>query len=298
LASSPEIVPEPGLERYRANLAARSGGLPLAYIVGRKEFWGREFLVNTRVLVPRPDTETLVEAALRLGDTFQGGGQERASAAGARRARGNHDEAIAGTERGIDGLFGDPPDSLPPRGGIPLRVHETCTGSGCVAISLAADRPAWRVSASDLSAGALEVAAANAESLLGPGRGERSRPGGALGLARSDLLAAAPGPFDLIVANPPYVPSAEAALLLARGWSEPAMALDGGSDGLDLIRRLLPEAARALVPGGLLLVEADGGQAASVAELFRASRFVEIETALDLAGRPRVTSGRKPWATI
>jgi release factor glutamine methyltransferase len=161
-----------------------------------------------------------------------------------------------------------------------------------VAISLAADRPDWSVSASDLSEGALEVAAANAAALLDP-----ARPGGALAFTRSDLLSSVPGPFDLIAANPPYVSSSETEELLAQGWSEPRMALDGGEDGLAAIRRLVPESERGLAPGGALLVEADGAQAEAVAALFRASRFIGIETVRDLGGRPRVTIGRKPWRT-
>ena len=170
-----------------------------------------------------------------------------------------------------------------------------------MAISLAADRPEWSLSASDLSEGALEVAAANAAAILGPDRGAGSRPGGELALTLSDLLESAlprsegEGIFDLIVANPPYVPSSEAEALLKLGWSEPMMALDGGADGFDPIRRLVPQAARALAPGGALLVEADGEQAHAVVKLFRASRLTDIETICDLGGRPRVTSGRKPW---
>jgi release factor glutamine methyltransferase len=266
LASSPDAVGDTALDRYRSGLASRAVGLPVAYILGCKEFWGRKFKVDGRVLVPRPDTETLVEAALESGDAILAGRASREPA---------------------------------------LRVHEACTGSGCVAISLAADRPAWSVSASDLSEDALEVARLNAAALLDPGR-----PGGPLGFLRSDLLSAvsdraaddvAGGTecalFDLIIANPPYVPRQEAEGLLTLGWSEPLMALDGGDDGLDMIRRLLPQAARALAPGGALLVEADGTQAEAVAELFRASRFVDILALRDLGGRPRVTSGRMPWTT-
>jgi release factor glutamine methyltransferase len=248
LASGPETMEEGALELYRAGIASRSRGSPVAYILGRKEFWGRVFAVDERVLVPRPDTETLVAAALEVGDSIAGG--------------------------------------------RPLRVHEACCGSGCVAISLAAERPDWQVSASDASAPALDVARANAGALLAPGR-----PGGALSLARSDLLSSVRGTFDLLVANPPYVPSAEAEALLALGWSEPRMALDGGSDGLDLIRRLVPEAVLALASGGALLVEADGEQAEEVARLFHDSRLTDIEVRLDIGGKARVTSGRKPWKT-
>jgi release factor glutamine methyltransferase len=255
LASGPESVGEGPLARYRALIASRSAGLPLAYIVGYKEFWGRRFAVDERALVPRPDTETLVAAALELGDIVAREG----STGSALRER----------------VF---------------RVHEPCCGSGCVAISVAADRPSWAVSASDLSEAALEVARGNEASLL-----EADRPGGPLAFAQGDLLSGAGESFDLIVANPPYVPSAEAEALLSLGWSEPRMALDGGADGLGLIRRLVPAAVRALAPGGALLVEADGDQAAEVADLFRASRFADIEVRRDFGGKARVTSGRKPW---
>jgi release factor glutamine methyltransferase len=254
LASWPDEVGEAPLELYRARLGSRARGLPLAYILGRKEFWGRSFHVDDRVLIPRPDTETLVQAALDLGDAIS---RERAA----------------------------------------LRVHEACCGSGCVAISLAAERPDWILSASDLSEGALEVAAANAAALLAAGRS-----GGPLGLARGDLLSSlSPSggrggpPFDLILANPPYVPSAEARALLRQGWGEPLMALDGGPDGLDLVRRLVPQAVAALAPGGALLVEADGGQAAAVAALFGSAGLIGLGSLRDLGGRERVTSGRKAW---
>jgi release factor glutamine methyltransferase len=260
LASGAESLGDRPLARYREGIASRSRGLPVAYITGRKEFWGRVFAVDPRVLVPRPDTETLVSEALRVGDLIL---REREA-------------------------------------GYAVRVHEPCCGSGCVAISLAADRPEWIVSASDLSEDALAVAEANAASILAA-----DRPGGPVAFGPSDLLASAlralgegvQGPFDMFVANPPYVPSREAEALLRLGWSEPRMALDGGGDGLEPMRRLVPQAARALAPGGALLVEADDGQAGEVAELFRASRFSEVETRRDLGGRARVTLGRKTWTS-
>jgi release factor glutamine methyltransferase len=324
LASGPEIVEEGPLARYRRGLASRSHGLPLAYIVGYKEFWGRRFSVDPRVLVPRPDTETLVEAALKLGDAIL---RERGQRANddyhtemAESTEITEEENLGGWKGGDEGpspsfssfpssripsyLFSPCPPYLrdlraeSPSRSLRLRVHECCTGSGCVAISVAADRPEWSVSASDLSEGALEVARANSRAHVDP-----ARPGGPLAFVRSDLLSslsrgaigASRGPFDLILANPPYVGSVQTDALLALGWSEPRMALDGGMDGLDLVRRLVPEAARALSMGGALLVEADGDQAAEVAALFRASRLTDIETDRDLGGKARVTSGRKQW---
>ncbi len=231
-------------EKYRAGLACRLRGSPVAYVTGIKEFWGRDFLVDGSVLVPRPDTELLVELALAEGDT-----------AGRRLGR-------------------------------PPLVHECCTGSGAVIVSLALDRPNWTLSAGDISPAALAVARANARRLL-----PASRPGGGLAFVEQDLLAGTSGPFDLILANPPYVESM-LARELAASWGEPLLALDGGSDGLELLRRLIPAAARALAPGGCLMVEADPTHAARLRDMFNCEGFVGIGTARDLAGLGRVTGGK------
>lgn len=298
LASGPESLGDRPLTRYREGIASRSRGLPVAYITGRKEFWGRVFAVDPRVLVPRPDTETLVSEALRIGDLVlreREAGYEKRFTTETRRENGG---------RGVDERTEELSENqtmIPTFHSLrDLRVHEPCCGSGCIGISLAADRPEWIVSASDLSEEALAVAEANAASILAA-----DRPGGPVAFGPSDLLASAlramdedaQGPFDVIVANPPYVPSREAEALLRLGWSEPRMALDGGSDGLEPMRRLVPQAALALAPGGALLVEADDGQAGEVAELFRASRFSEVEIRRDLGGKARVTSGRKTWTS-
>jgi release factor glutamine methyltransferase len=287
LASGPDAVDEARLVRYRIALASRGRGMPVAYILGYKEFWGRRFMVDGRVLIPRADTETLVEAALKLGDKIE---KEKATREKKATTEAQREEEITEKSRGRS-------QCLRGESSFRLRVHDVCTGSGCVAVSLAAERPAWKLSASDLSEGALEVASVNADAILGPDRGASPRPGGELPFAKSDLLSSVNGPLEMIVANPPYVPSVETDGLLGLGWSEPRMALDGGKDGLDFVRRLVFEAASRLSPGGALLVEADGEEAALVAELFRTSRFIEIQTLCDLGGRPRVTSGRRPWTT-
>lgn len=235
--------------------ARRLAGESVAYIVGRKEFFGREFLVDRRVLVPRPDTETLVAAALEVGDAMASGGSP--------------------------GLLGM---SAAPR---PLRVHDVCTGSGAVAVSLAAERPGWRVSASDLSRDALDVAAANAARLLPVAAAP-------LELFLADLLENLAGPFDLITANPPYVPTAETAALLAHGWREPQLALDGGPDGLALMPRLIGQAFRALAPGGFLLIESDALQSPDIRGMFLKEGFGEVRVWKDLAGLDRITGARRP----
>ena len=285
------------LARFEKAISQRVEGKPVAYITHEKEFFGRSFFVNEDVLVPRPDTELLVELALELGDR-------------------------------LAALRGRPP-----------RIHECCVGSGAVALSIAAERPSWVLSASDLSAAALDVAARNALRLL-----PSEREGGKLGLFLADLLtpplgapaaipaaaappaalpaatatpaaspgvaisaanpvavtpaaaailATAPTPFDLILANPPYVES-PLARELAERWGEPLVALDGGNDGLDLIRRLVPEAVARLAPGGCLLIEADGSQAATLRRLFAEAGLADARSERDLGGIERVTIGVQP----
>jgi release factor glutamine methyltransferase len=247
ILTHPEEELATGLIRdFRATIERRVAGSPVAYLIGRKEFWGREFIVDEQVLVPRPDTELLIALVLAAGDRFSIG-----------RTR-------------------------------PPLVHECCVGSGAVAVSLAADRPEWDLSASDLSERALDVARSNADRILGS-----DRPGGSLRLSLSDLLRSLVGPFDIIAANPPYLSSGEARALAA-AWGEPLMALDGGPTGFDLLSRLVAEAVSRLSPGGLLFVEADPGQAAALRSLFEAAGFKEVETKRDLAGLERITLGTMP----
>ena len=245
-AAGPECLDSESESAYRSLVAERSSGVPVAYLVGEKEFWGRRFRVDRRVLVPRPETELLVAAVLEAG--------------------------------------GD-------RGPGALRVHEACCGSACAILSLAADRPDWIVSASDLSGEALEFAADNADLILPAGR-----PGGPCLFSRSDLLASSRLP-RYSLADPPYIPSSEIERLGASSEREPRMALDGGPDGLDAYRRLAPQAAAALAPGGRLLLEADGTQAEALRALLEEAGFDEISTLRDLAGIERVTRGRLPWKT-
>ena len=233
------LTPEE-LGTLRDLIKRRQAGESIAYLTGRKEFWKFEFAVDARVLVPRPDTETLIEEALaRLGEP----------------------------------------------GGAPPRIADVGTGSGALAITLAKLRADAAVFASDASAPALEVARANAERL-----------GAAVTFVDGDLDAplAAHAPFSLIVANLPYIPTGELPSLPADVRSEPASALDGGADGLDLVRRLVAGAPALLGPGGVLALEIGAGQAEATRAALQAAGFADIQTRRDLAGIERVVSGVKP----
>lgn len=221
---------------YREQVRRRAGREPLAYILGRTEFWSLPLRVTPAVLIPRPDTELLVEQAL-------------ARVAGA------------------------------------ARVLDVGTGSGALAIALAHERPECAVTAIDLSAAALAVAADNARA---NGVAER------IDFAEGDLAVLPMGPFDLVVANPPYIPHGDLAALMpdVRDF-EPHLALDGGADGLDAYQALAGQANRVLAAGGWLLVEVGIGQAAAVQQLFAGAGLTEIFTARDLAGIERVVGGRK-----
>jgi release factor glutamine methyltransferase len=232
LAGDDEAVEAGLFARFRALLDRRARGEPAAYLLGRREFYGRDFVVDERVLIPRPETEHLVEVAL-----------------------------------GFD---------LP----TAARVVDVGTGSGAIALTLAAERPSWRVVATDLSLGALACARANRDRL-----GLAAQ----VGLARADLDAAlALDAFDLVVSNPPYVDPLDESLVEAgvRTW-EPHLALFAAERGLAVIARLLDAAAR-LEPGARLAFEIGFGQRDAVLDLARRRGFLELETVVDdAAGTPR-----------
>lgn len=213
----------------------RAAGTPIAYLIGRHPFYDRDFLVTPDVLIPRPETEHLIDAALAWA-----------------------------------------------RGRVVLRVADIGTGSGAIAVTLAAHLPDAHVHAVDCSPAALDVARQNAE---------RAGVGGRITFHQGDLLApllAQGEPLDLIAANLPYIPTADlAALDVAR--HEPVLALDGGPDGLDAIRRLLTQAPRVLAANGLILLEIGAGQGEAAAGLAR-EQFPGAEIAVlhDYAGHDRV----------
>jgi release factor glutamine methyltransferase len=245
-------LPSDALDSYQGLLDRRLAGEPVAYISGRRDFYGLSFQVDRRVLIPRPETELLVERALAL-------------------AAGVLPQGEAG--------------SSPGPGLRPLRIADVGCGSGCVAVALAVRLPAARIAALDLSAGALDVTRANAQ---------RHGVGDRVTVLRSDLLARLPGPVDLVVANLPYVRSGDLPGLPDGIYQyEPLLALDGGPDGLDLVRRLLDQvrrrAARHIPPPHAVLLEIGAGQGEAVVAAARHC-FPAARVALypDLAGLDRV----------
>ena len=213
-------------------LSRRAHGVPLAYLTGRREFWSLPLTVTPDVLVPRPETECLVQHALELvpGDTCS--------------------------------------------------VVDLGTGSGAIALSLAAERPQWNITGVDLSAQALAVAARNATALNLPQVAWR------LG----SWLDAVPGErFGLIVANPPYIADSDRALLTLQ--AEPAMALTCGPTGLESLALIIAQAPDHLCANGWLVLEHGSTQASAVSELLQQHGFGAVRTFPDFSGKPRVTLG-------
>ncbi|MSP50218.1 MAG: peptide chain release factor N(5)-glutamine methyltransferase [Alphaproteobacteria bacterium] len=205
---------------------------PVSRILGRREFWSLDFAVSLATLDPRPDSETVVEAAL---------------------AR-----------------FAPEP---------PRRVLDLGSGSGCLLLAVLSERPGWTGLGIDIAPDAVAVARANARTL---GLDARAR------FQAGDWDQGLVGPFDLILSNPPYIPSREVAGLAPEvSLFEPRRALDGGSDGLDAYRALAPAAARLLAPRGCAVLELGGGQIGAVAALMATAGLAEIERRRDLAGIER-----------
>jgi len=232
---------EEELARLREGMRRRGEREPLAWILGHKEFYGRDFQVQPGVLVPRPDTETLINVCLQL---------------------------------------------LPEAAEPVTYVADIGSGTGCIGLTLAAEREGLRVYSVDVSDVALSCTKANTIAL-----GLRDR----VGVLKGDLLASIPveRPIDWVVSNPPYIPSSILKTLAPEvAYQEPSLALDGGVDGLDTYRRLLTQARERAKTG--LVVEIGFDQGESVPDLFERAGFVDIEVHEDLGERPRVVSGRQP----
>lgn len=260
----------PYKNEFETFVKKRSSGLPIAYLTGTKDFFGKSFYVNENVLIPKPDTETLVELALNFAK-----------------------EKLKKNES--------------------LFVLDICTGSGCIGLSLAAelyeslsqtsdafDKPqraqrtrsyfdrSFFLVLADISEEALKVCKKNMDSLLPQSLYKRAI------AVRADLRLSFPclpepkRSYDLITANPPYVPSRLTESLLEDGRSEPRLALDGGIEGLDLIPPLAENSYLSLNFGGKLFVEVGEYHAAQAAEIFRSAGFSQVQIHKDLAGNDRV----------
>lgn len=267
------------LSAIREHVRRRQTGESVAYVVGHKEFFGLEFTVDHRVLVPRPDTETLVDEALaRVRERFSPAETSEESPGFA------ESEAATATATAPSPTLA-PALASEPAPASSLRIADIGTGSGAIGITLAKQLPRAVVYAVDVSAAALEVAQANA-----------ARHNVAVTFLEGDLAQplAAHAPFDLIVANLPYVPSAEIDGLAAEVRSEPRGALDGGHDGLDLVRRLVRAAPALLVAGGSLVLEIGAGQAQQTAQFCRDAGFIDTRLRRDLGAIERVVSAVKP----
>ena len=221
-------VPAEVTERYLGWLERRAAGEPAHHLIGSCPFWGREFLVTPEVLVPRPETELLVQTALEL--------------------------PVSAT----------------------ARVLDVGTGSGCIAVSLSAERPQWRVCAVDRSPAALRVAGRNIESH-----------GVEVELFLGDLGSAVAPPWDLVVANLPYIPSSDLERLPTEVRNDPPAALDGGADGLDLVRALLMDLPRLLRVCGGAVLEIGENQADTVGTVAAGAGLAVARRVRDVGGCER-----------
>jgi release factor glutamine methyltransferase len=225
--------------RFEACIARRLAREPVSRILGRREFYGRSFRISPATLDPRPETETLIDAAL---------------------------EHAAGVAY--------------------VRILDIGTGSGCIALTLLDRLPGATAIATDISAAALDVAADNAARLTLDGR---------IDFRQCDFAAGVAGPFDLVVSNPPYIPTGEIPSLAPEVRdNDPWAALDGGQDGLDPYR-VITRSAASLIGDGSLILEIGHDQAHPVAGLLRDAfgpRLIELETRRDLAGHDRCVAAK------
>ncbi|MBT3272725.1 MAG: peptide chain release factor N(5)-glutamine methyltransferase [Spirochaetales bacterium] len=235
LSSYPDILQNGACGKYSARIESRRAGEPVAYIIGTKEFYGLDFTIDHRALVPRPDTEVLVNAVIDLCKS-----QSQLK-----------------------------------------RIHDCCTGSGCIAISIQHELPNLVVSASDISKEALALFCRNSQSILNK----------VIANSESDLLGSIHETFDIICGNPPYLTSMDIQEKINTNWPEPLLALDGGLDGLDPYRKLIPQCGLRLSKSGYVLLEADPSQMEELEKLLVQNGFCNIMKYKDITGRSRVIQG-------
>lgn len=252
ICNDSRILTETELDTIQQGIEKRLSGLPVAYITKHKEFFGYDFYVDQNVLIPKPDTELLVEQALLA----------------------------------VDKAFVTAPEKK-----ADYKIADVCTGSGCIAISVLKTLfqkygSSIKVAASDISKAALAVAVKNADTLLS--QEERQN----ISFYQGDLFQAFSSSenqkFDMILSNPPYVPTNLTEELLSDGRSEPRLALDGESDGLGIIRRLVEEAKNYLKEGGVFFLEAGEYNVEEAGKCLLNAGFTDIFIHKDLAGLLRL----------
>lgn len=312
------------LSDFRSLIRRRLAGEPVAYLIGQREFYSLALHVSPAVLIPRPETELLVEEALRRIDEARNVSSVSASASALVESAATEAQVEQATVAPAYGVADpgvpvtveyDPiPTELPTDGepanldaekpatqvaaplvsadasnadcaGPALTVVDVGTGSGAIALAVKHERPSVKMVAIDRSPDALAVARQNADKL-----------GVTVEFVQSDLLTSLPAEVsvDLLLANLPYIPTADMAGLSKDVLSEPHLALDGGSDGLRLVERLIEQAPRRLRPGGSILLEIGQGQASATQSMLRRAGFVDVRSEKDLAGIERLVCGRVP----
>jgi len=270
-----EQIPATDVERYFALVARRAAGEPTQHLTGKQEFWGLEFEVTPDVLIPRPETEHVIEVALaRLA---------------ARERRAGRRQTLTGEG---------------------LQIADIGTGSGCIAIALAKELPGAQIFATDISNAALEIARRNATShavsdrihflecnlLDGVSAAAARHAAAHLGTSHNSPLVTRHSPllFDLIVSNPPYVGQREAATLMREVRDhEPEIALYGGEEGYEFYAGLIAQAAAHLKPGGIVVLELGHDSLPAVQPLLDASTWTNIGVTNDLSGIPRVLAAER-----
>lgn len=304
-AARPLVAAE--LAAYKALILRRHAHEPLAYLLGQREFWSLPLTVTPHVLIPRPDTECLVERVLEFIDASKKNtlpcwlkpavSDYSCEVLDEKRA---YYEAIEAAERADEAPENDatpapaphdadaPPDHTDKRR---WTIADIGTGSGAIALAIASELPAQEriIVALDISREALDVARSNAQKLALENN---------ISFVHSNLFEdyskineLGIEKFDIIASNPPYITTSEMTSLMPEVKREPKLALEAGRDGLDIYRRLVPEAYRRLTEGGMLIVEIGSTQGQSVADLFRNAGFLNVRILNDYANLPRNVVG-------
>jgi release factor glutamine methyltransferase len=237
LASYPDKINQSDYDAFQDILKRRTFNIPVSYLTNKKEFYGLDFYVDENVLVPRPDSETLVEAAIDILKRY--------------------------------------PNKK--------TILDLCSGSGALGIALKYSLPELDLHFSDLSEKAIDICIKNYQNLLG----EKVK------IFKSNLFSNIVGKFDMIITNPPYLTNLETDLMMNNNWPEPDIALRGGTDGLDFIRKIINNAPDYLEQNAYILIESSIDQTEIIRQLLDSGKFHNTQIIKDLSGRNRVTLGQR-----